>query len=204
MPGRAGCAAACGQPWLKAGGTRCAGRCGRVADGVCIRLYSPQDFEARPQFTDPEILRTNLASVTIGSGVTNILNSAFATCWRLSAVYFSGNAPAVDASAFENDTNIVYYLPGTTGWGLTFGGRPTALWLPQVQTSDASFGIRTNEFGFNIRWATGMTVLVEACTDLVNPAWDPVATNTLTGGTSYFSEPLWPNSPARFYRLRSP
>ncbi|MDO4250382.1 MAG: ATP-dependent RNA helicase HrpA [Moraxella sp.] len=41
------------------------GRCGRVAAGVCIRLYSKEDFEARPPFTEPEILRTNLASVIL-------------------------------------------------------------------------------------------------------------------------------------------
>ncbi|WP_333607311.1 ATP-dependent RNA helicase HrpA [Arsukibacterium sp.] len=39
------------------------GRCGRVAAGICIRLYSEEDFNGRPEFTDPEILRTNLASV---------------------------------------------------------------------------------------------------------------------------------------------
>lgn len=41
------------------------GRCGRVADGVAIRLYSEADFLSRPEFTDPEILRTNLASVVL-------------------------------------------------------------------------------------------------------------------------------------------
>lgn len=41
------------------------GRCGRVASGVCIRLYSEEDFLSRPEFTDPEILRTNLASVIL-------------------------------------------------------------------------------------------------------------------------------------------
>lgn len=41
------------------------GRCGRVAAGVCIRLYDEADFSARPEFTDPEILRTNLASVIL-------------------------------------------------------------------------------------------------------------------------------------------
>ncbi|KQN52401.1 ATP-dependent RNA helicase HrpA [Serratia sp. Leaf50] len=41
------------------------GRCGRVSDGICIRLYSEQDFLSRPEFTDPEILRTNLASVIL-------------------------------------------------------------------------------------------------------------------------------------------
>ena len=42
-----------------------AGRCGRIAEGVCIRLYSEEDFAARAEFTDPEILRTNLASVIL-------------------------------------------------------------------------------------------------------------------------------------------
>jgi ATP-dependent helicase HrpA len=42
-----------------------AGRCGRVADGICIRLYSEEDYLARPEFTDPEILRTSLASVIL-------------------------------------------------------------------------------------------------------------------------------------------
>ncbi|AIY65374.1 ATP-dependent RNA helicase HrpA [Pseudoalteromonas piratica] len=41
------------------------GRCGRVAEGICIRLYSEEDFLGRPEFTDPEILRTNLASVIL-------------------------------------------------------------------------------------------------------------------------------------------
>ena len=42
-----------------------AGRCGRVADGICIRLYSEDDFARRPAFTDPEILRSNLAAVIL-------------------------------------------------------------------------------------------------------------------------------------------
>ncbi|GJM13060.1 MAG: ATP-dependent helicase [Pseudohongiella sp.] len=41
------------------------GRCGRMANGVCIRLYAENDFESRPEFTDPEIMRTNLASVIL-------------------------------------------------------------------------------------------------------------------------------------------
>ncbi|MFT4088533.1 MAG: ATP-dependent RNA helicase HrpA [Gordonia sp. (in: high G+C Gram-positive bacteria)] len=42
-----------------------AGRCGRVAPGICLRLYSEDDFDGRPQYTDPEILRTNLAGVIL-------------------------------------------------------------------------------------------------------------------------------------------
>ncbi|RAY16096.1 ATP-dependent RNA helicase HrpA [Actinomadura craniellae] len=41
------------------------GRCGRVSEGICIRLYDEEDFLSRPEFTDPEILRTNLASVIL-------------------------------------------------------------------------------------------------------------------------------------------
>jgi hypothetical protein len=95
-------------------------------------------------------------------------------------------------------------LPGITGWGSTFADRPTALWNPQVQTSTASFGVQTNQFGFTIAWASGMVIVVEACTDLAHPTWFPLQTNTLSSDSFYFSEPQWTNYPARFYRFRSP
>ncbi|MEJ2212502.1 MAG: ATP-dependent RNA helicase HrpA, partial [Gammaproteobacteria bacterium] len=50
------------------------GRCGRVASGVCIRLYSEDDFTARPEFTEPEILRTNLATVILQMKVLHFGN----------------------------------------------------------------------------------------------------------------------------------
>ncbi len=53
------------EPISQASANQRAGRCGRVAPGVCIRLYSEEDFLARPTFTEPEILRTNLASVIL-------------------------------------------------------------------------------------------------------------------------------------------
>jgi ATP-dependent helicase HrpA len=53
------------EPISRASADQRKGRCGRVADGICVRLYSEDDFEARPQFTDPEVLRTNLASVIL-------------------------------------------------------------------------------------------------------------------------------------------
>ena len=53
------------EPITQASARQRAGRCGRVADGICIRLYAEDDFDARPEFTDPEILRTNLASVIL-------------------------------------------------------------------------------------------------------------------------------------------
>ena len=53
------------EPVSQASANQRQGRCGRTSDGICIRLYSQEDFESRPEFTDPEILRTNLASVIL-------------------------------------------------------------------------------------------------------------------------------------------
>jgi hypothetical protein len=169
-----------------------------------------------------------LTNVIIGSGVTNIGNSAFGPCnslrsitipsrvasiadfafgWstNLTSVYFKGNAPAQGSYIFAGDNNAtIYYLPGTTGWGATFGGRPTALWNPSIQTTKASFGVRTNRFGFNITGTTNIPIVVEASVDLATASWTPLQACTLTNGSIYFSDPQWTNYPARFYRLRSP
>ncbi|MDQ2626802.1 MAG: ATP-dependent RNA helicase HrpA, partial [Actinomycetota bacterium] len=53
------------EPISQASAAQRSGRCGRTAPGVCIRLYSQADFEARPAYTDPEVLRTNLAAVLL-------------------------------------------------------------------------------------------------------------------------------------------
>jgi hypothetical protein len=150
---------------------------------------------------------TSLTTVTIPSSVTYIPDEAFISCFNLTGIYFQGNAPTLLCNLFDGDDKAtVYHLPWTSGWpapGEGFGGAPTALWLPQAQTGDASFGVLSNQFGFNITWASDLVVVVEACTDPANPVWTPVGTNTLTGGSSYFSDPQWTNHPDRFYRLRS-
>lgn len=53
------------EPISQASANQRAGRCGRVSNGICIRLYAEDDYLNRPEFTDPEILRTNLASVIL-------------------------------------------------------------------------------------------------------------------------------------------
>ncbi|AXA94446.1 ATP-dependent RNA helicase HrpA [Massilia sp. YMA4] len=53
------------EPIAQSAANQRAGRCGRVADGVCIRLYDEEDFNQRPKFTDPEILRSSLAAVIL-------------------------------------------------------------------------------------------------------------------------------------------
>jgi hypothetical protein len=84
-----------------------------------------------------------------------------------------------------------------------FAGIQTAPWLPQMQIASTASST-TNPFAFNINWASGQTVVVEACTNLFNPGWQSLQTTTLTNGSAYFSDPHWTNYPGRFYRLRLP
>jgi hypothetical protein len=176
---------------------------------------------------------TKLTSVTIGNNVTNIGDGTFSECYslthitvpssvtsigieapsecfsfydcyNLTGIYFKGSIPRVSLGAFSGDINAtVYYLPGPSRWPPTFGGLPTVLWNPQVQTSGASFGVRTNRFGFTITGTSGLVVVVEACTNPINPAWSPLQTITLAG-SYYFTDPQWTNYPARFYRISQP
>jgi hypothetical protein len=148
-----------------------------------------------------------LNAVTIPASVTNIGSYAFYLCTNLTAAYFRGDCPTAGLDVFFPDNNAtVYYLSGARNWNWSswFAGRPTVLWNPRVQTGDASFGVRTNRFGFTITGASNLVFVVEVCTNLANHTWSPVGTNTLTGGSSYFSDPQWTSYTRRFYRLRSP
>src|SRR3546814_5849954 len=55
------------EPISQASANQRAGRCGRIGPGVCVRLYAEDDFKARAPFTDPEVLRSSLASVILRS-----------------------------------------------------------------------------------------------------------------------------------------
>jgi hypothetical protein len=159
---------------------------------------------------------SNLTEITIPANVRRIGGRAFQNCTALTAVYFKGNAPSIDETAFFGATNVTLYtLPGTAGWdtalaGLASGFIPTsalvphAIWRPQIESTNASLGIRTNVFGFTINWASGMPVAVDASPDLVAPVWTPIQTNILTSDSFYFSDPQWTNYATRFYRVRWP
>jgi hypothetical protein len=152
-------------------------------------------------------LCSSLTNLTLPNSLTRLGDRAFWDCTRLTALHFGGNAPGLGGSSvFTGDTSATaYYLPGTTGWGATFGGLPTASWFlpnPLILTSGSGFGVQSNAFGFIISWATDTSVVVEACTNPANPNWAPLKTNALTGGWCYFSDPQWANYPGRFYRLR--
>jgi hypothetical protein len=80
---------------------------------------------------------TRLTNVTVGSGVTSIGAQTFADCNRLTGVYFEGEPPEVgEGSMGLCPALIVFYHPGTAGWGPTFAGHPTALWIDPPVYSD--------------------------------------------------------------------
>ena len=156
---------------------------------------------------------SSLASVTIGSKVNSIGDAAFYGCGRLASVYFQGNSPNLGSLVFVYyypdwsgtelwDPGTIYYLPGTTAWGRTFGGLPTRLWNAQVQPG--SFAVRSNQFGFNITGTSNLVIVIEATTSLANPTWSSIQTNTLNGNPLYFTDPQWTNYPRRFYRVTWP
>jgi hypothetical protein len=74
---------------------------------------------------------------------------------------------------------------------------------PLLKVTGGTYGNNYHQFGFNIA-STNATVVVEACTNMGSGVWLPIRTLTPTNGSAYFSEPLPPNSPGRFYRVRSP
>ena len=78
------------------------------------------------------------------------------------------------------------------------------LWHPLIQTGDGSFGLRSNQFGFNITGSTNISMEVEVCDDLATAVWIPLQTVTLAAGSFYFTDPQWTNYPSRFYRISSP
>jgi len=144
---------------------------------------------------------SSLTRITISASVTNLGDGAFWHCTGLSNVFFFGNAPTLGSgTVFTSDPATVYYLPGTTGWYTPFGGLTAVCWNPQAR----NLGVQTNQFRFTITGSSNLTIVVEACTNLVNAVWSPVGTNTLTGGSSPFSDPQWTNYPSRFYRFRAP
>jgi hypothetical protein len=156
---------------------------------------------------------SNLTSITIPASVTSLGSRTFLNASHLQRIYFQGDAPSQDGTEFYGVPNVsntnatVYYLPGTFGWGTRYGNLATAQWYlpnPLILAQGPGFGAQNGQFGFTISWATNAAVVVEASTNLAQPAWLPLATNTLTAGSAIFSDPDWTNFPARLYRLRSP
>ena len=179
-----------------------------IADGAFAESYNlqsvtfPDTLESIGQFSFAAC--SGLTSVTLPASFTSLSDFAFSICYNLSSVYCYGNAPAVTPQSFNQISTTVYYLPGTLGWGTALGGEPTAVWSlpePLILSGGPDFGVQANRFGFIISWAANLPVVVQASSNLAQNVWTPIATNTLTNGASFFSDPARTNVPVRFYRL---
>lgn len=149
---------------------------------------------------------TNLSRVIIPRGFTTFEYQPFGSCQNLKQVYFLGNVPlAADGNVFlYNSVATIYYLPGTTGWGPTLSGHPTALWNPTIDTASREFGPQPAGFGLPITGTTNLPIVLEASSDLAAASWTPLLSGSLTNGAIPFIDEDWTNHPARFYRIRSP
>ena len=124
---------------------------------------------------------TSLTSITIPSSVAGIGSDAFNNCTSLTVVYFQGNAPTDDPTIFNGDANIVYYLPVTTGWGATFGGRPTSVLVdlqkPTLTLASFISGLQVSNAAFSVSGTAGDNVAVATVFYSVNDAgWNNAAT----------------------------
>jgi hypothetical protein len=107
-------------------------------------------------------------------------------------------------------TNVILFTGGNGGVNpdyVAFTPLPLPPWNAQIQP-DANFGLKSNQFGFDV-FGANWSFAVDAATNLNDPVWTALATNTIanggvTNGVSYFSDSQWSDYPARFYRLRSP
>ena len=123
---------------------------------------------------------------------------------------FSGsNTIAREVALTGLDANTIYHyrMVGRNrifqyGYGndMTF----TTACTNKPMLSIATTNTEINNFGFNINWGSGRIIVVDTCTNLFNPIWVPLQTNTLLGNSLEYIEEYRTNSKERFYRIRSP
>jgi len=148
----------------------------------------------------------SLTNVILPNSIASIDRYAFEDCANLQNILFTSNAPDIDPLAFQldNPPPTLYYLSNTLGWSNNLAGCTTVLWNPSIQTTNSTFGVQSNQFGFTIIGNQNIPILVEATTNLSSPVWTPIQTLTLTNGTVYFSDPQWINYSSRFYGFGFP
>jgi hypothetical protein len=147
----------------------------------------------------------SLVNIVIPGSVTNIGDRAFENCQSLAGCYFQGNAPTLGGTNVftSDDVAVAYYLPGFSGWGTTFGGIP-AIQLGPHSGSSLGLSAKVTQDGFTLTWVSSYGAVVEAAANLNDPVWQPLYTNSVSTGTSSYTDSQWTNYPRRFYRLRSP
>ena len=144
-----------------------------------------------------------LASVTMRSAVAALAAFTFKAMHQSLIAVFS----SMTVGGFRRGSGSSIVCREPTGWGATYACKLTAPWYlpnPIILGNAYGLGVQSNQFGFTISWATNISVVVQASTNLSNPVWTPLATNALVDGTNYFSDPGLDGYPRRLYRSTTP
>jgi hypothetical protein len=143
-------------------------------------------------------LCSSLTSVTIGSGLTSIGDWAFEGCTSLRGVYFEGDAPALWGEMLLLGPNeaTIYRLPATSGWGTTFGGMPTALWVPITPSLPSLTS--ANPLKLVTHSPAPASVRVQRSTNYVD--WEDWQTVSRDAGPSELQDSEASTAPWRYYR----
>lgn len=132
--------------------------------------------------------------------VSSLGLSVFGDCSMLARLYFSGFIPSLSvdngAEMFLGSAVPSIHSLGS-GWSATFCGVPVTTWEPEICRA----GFSNDAFGFRVDWASGRAVRVQACTNLFDPVWINLSTNTIVGGNCQFSDDSATVSGRRFYRI---
>jgi hypothetical protein len=163
------------------------------------------DIVEYPQITQPPVSQTASLNSNATMSVT-ASGTGLAYQW-----YFNSNSIAGATNAVLALTNLQLAQSGQ--YGVTCSNAAavvasanatlTVTQSPQILTSAATFGIRTNRFGFAVAGYSNLVVVIEACTNLSNANWIALQTNTLGTNTWYFNDNGWTNYRNRYYRVRT-
>jgi hypothetical protein len=180
---------------------------GNSAFDGCNRLANIPLPESLTTLEISTLRGTGLTSITIPKNVADIGQNAFESCTQLKAVFFQGNPPNPnnDSSVFSGDSDnpIAYYLPGSTGWGPTFDGIPTAPLLNIQLTGSGTNAIATfmglPNFPFTLQRSTNLTQ---------GAGWISISTNVARADGKIFvidnfqdlGVPIQPAPSPAFYR----
>ena len=148
----------------------------------------------------------------VKSGGLGFANSGTMTMQRIGdQASFYANGTLLGTGSVDSSKRVAgFYVQSISMSGspvdITFGsftlsGPNVVPWANALMTDG---GVGTNGYGFNLIGNSNVVAVVEACSDIANPMWQPVQTNTFTSEPLYFSDPGYTNYPSRFYRVKMP
>ncbi len=147
---------------------------------------------------------SSLVSLIVPSSVTSIEADAFAGASALQRLLFRGNAPIIPAWLLTGSSTTVYYLPGTSGWSGTFGGRPALLWNPAFAGCRPDTPV-PGSLRLDINGTATIPLRIETSDDLGPAEWSKLSDVTVgAGGEVSVSDPAAGMAPQQFYRIVFP